>query len=112
MDSLGFYFSRTFVKFSSKRVYPNMAGVDFQIYVVQITGKCICEPKNDSSHFCSCLQGKTLLQVLIATTQTEGNYSEEAKKVTKIELVRLVTSFDKSHHLCTLHIFACSFALP
>ena len=106
MDSLGFYFSRTFVKFSSKRVCPNMAGV------FQITGKCICEPKNDSSHFCSCLQGKTLLQVLIATTQTEGNYSEEAKKVTKIKLVRLVTSFDKSHHLCTLHIFACSFALP
>ena len=72
MDSLGFYFSRTCVKFSSKRVYPNMAGVDFQIDVVQITGKCICEPKNDFSHFCSCLQGKTLLQVLITTTQTEG----------------------------------------
>ena len=90
-----------------------MAGVDFQIDVVQITGKCICEPKNDFSHFCSCLQGKTLLQVLITTTQTEGNYSEKAKKVTKIKLVRLLaTSFDKSHHLCTLHIFACYFALP
>ena len=89
-----------------------MTGVDFQIYVVQITGKCICEPKIDPNHFHSCLQGKTLLQVLIITTHTEGNYSEKAKRVTKTKLVRLlVTSFDKSRHLCTLHVFAYYFAL-
>ena len=32
-----------FVELSLKCVYPTMIGEKFQIYVVQITGKCICQ---------------------------------------------------------------------
>ena len=39
--------------------------------------------KIESSHFHSYLLDKTFPQVLIITTQAEGNYPERAEKVTK-----------------------------
>ena len=45
------FFSRIFVAFSHKTVYPPI-GENFQIYVVQITGKCNLElKKTESSDF-------------------------------------------------------------
>ena len=45
------FFFRIFVAFSHKTVYPPI-GENFQIYVVQITGKCNLElKKTESSHF-------------------------------------------------------------
>ena len=38
--------SGIFVEFSHKPVYLIMVGKNFQIYGVQITGKCICESDN------------------------------------------------------------------
>ena len=102
MDSLGVYLSRIFVDFLLKTVYPTMVVEKFQIYDVKFTGKCICESNNWIFSFSLMLPSKTLPQVLIITSWTGGNY----EKMTKIEPARvLVTNFDKSHHLCTLHIF-------
>ena len=38
--------SRIFLQFSLKPVSPTMVEENFQIYGVQITGKCICKSKN------------------------------------------------------------------
>ena len=89
-----------------------MLGGNFQIYSVLLLDNILASPKIESSHLYSCLTGKTLPKTII-TTQAEGNYSERTEKVTKVKLVKVVvTSFDKSHHLCTLHFFVYCFAIP
>ena len=53
-------FSRIFVKFFLRPVYPNMTGENFQIYGVQITGACTCDSKNIQSSILLMLPSKTL----------------------------------------------------
>ena len=45
IDPLGLYISRIFDESFLKPVHPTMVGENFQIYDVQITGKCICKSK-------------------------------------------------------------------
>ena len=137
MDYWGLYIIlQIFAEFSLKPVYPNTTGEIVQIHVVKITEKCICESKNWIFLFLFMPPSKTLSQVLniLATDRwkllisprqnflkiepfcfKEGvggrrNF-ERAEKVTKLVKV-LVTSFEKSHHLCTLHFCGYCFALP
>ena len=52
--------------------------------------------------------GDSLINSCITTIQAEGNYTEEDEKLSKIKLVQvLVTSADKSHHLCIPSSFYC-----
>ena len=46
MDSKGVYVAGIFLEFFHKPVYSTMVVEKFQIYVVTITGKYICESKN------------------------------------------------------------------
>ena len=55
--------------------------------VPKLLENAFANQKIESSHFDECLLGKTLTQVLIITTQAEGNYFERTEKVTKIKLV-------------------------
>ena len=58
--------------------------------------------KIESTHFYSCPQAKLSPRFLTYSPRTEGGNYEKAEKVTKLVSV-LVTTFDKSHDLCTLH---------
>ena len=46
MDTYGVYFSRIFLEFFLKPVYPSMAAEKFQIHSVKVTGKYIWGSKN------------------------------------------------------------------
>ena len=111
----------------------------FQIHGIQVTTKCLCESKNWIYSVLLMPPSKTLSHVLIIIPRRprqreilnffllgrilwilnlsaggwgERNY-ERDEKVTKIKLVRvLVTSFNKSHHLCTFDIFGYCFVVP
>ena len=57
--SMEFYrdFSRIFLEFFLKPIYPTIVMEKFQIYGVKITGiKIHCDSKIESVHFCSCPQ--------------------------------------------------------
>ena len=99
--------------FFLKPVYPTVIAKKFQIHGVKITGKYICESKNECVYFYTCPQAKLFPRFLSSPLQAEGNYpfpqnnvfwksifsSKKhygTEKITKIKLVRvLVTSFNK-----------------
>ena len=117
-----------FLEFFLKPVFRTIVAENFQIHGVKITGKYICESKSWTCSFLLMPLSKNLPPVIIITTagrrkltisskqrflyfssaEKEEDYG--AEKMTKIKLVRvLVTSFDKFHHFCNLHIFGfCS----
>ena len=110
---LKLYFSpKHLTNFLSNHILPWLGKI-FKFMVPKLLENAFANQKIESSHFDTCLLGKTLTQVLVITTQAEGNYFERTVKVTKIKLVQvLATSLDKSHHLYILHIFDYCFAIP
>ena len=102
MDLLGFYLSPE----------HQVLGEIFKFVVFRLLENGFVSLKLDSTYFYSCCPSKTY-QVLIITSQPEWNCSERAEEGTKIKLVNLLaTSFDKSDHLCVLHIFVYCLAEP
>ena len=108
--------------FFLKPVYPMVIAKKFQIHGFKITGKYICESKNECVYFYTCPQAKLFPRFLSSPLQAEGNYpfpqnnvfwksifsSKKhygTEKITKIKLVRvLVTSFNKFHRFCNLYL--------
>ena len=111
----------------------------FQIHGIQMTTKCLCKSKSWIYSVLLMPPSKTLSHVLIFIPRpprqreipnfflpgrilrilnlSAGGWGERiyerAEKVTKIKLVRvLVTSFNKSHHLCIFDIFGYCFVVP
>ena len=63
--------------------------------------------------FTHAFSAKLSRRFLSTTTPRQKEITLRAEKVNKIKLLRvLLTSFDKSHHLYTLHIFDYCFAVP
>ena len=67
--------TRINVESSFRPVYHSMVGEKFQIYGVQITGTHLRGKKSNLDILTHAPSDKTLLQVLITTPYTEGNYS-------------------------------------
>ena len=99
-----------------------MVAEKFHIHDVKITEKYIVSQKIETAYFYSCPPGyhyhsrqeeithfpqTMLFENLFFPAESGKDY--EAEKMTKI---KLVTGFDKSHHLCNLFIFVLCFVVP
>ena len=75
-----FPFSRIFVEFSLKPVYPIIVSEKFQIFLVQITGKCIHREISNLDLFTLSLRRKTIPQSVSSSLREGEIIHTQSKK--------------------------------